>query len=313
MSSLLSYLVERSVRSRPPAAAGAAPGVGDGPAADARAPSLPALRPGMIRPRLRSRHEPWPQVTPSDPDAFGPTEETRESPAARGGEVALAEPPEEASVTERTGPRTPAPLSIRPKDASPAVTARRTAIERRDVQRSEPEIGDPADVAIAVDEELSRPDRHRASAHHTSAVARDDRQMAFEALAQTAEPTQPTRRPSPAEQGENASPSEADRPRGTVNPVSRAQAPDVASPPPVMDRPGRRGDSSVFRAPVAVSPVVSPRTASASSAPPRIEVNIGRVEVRAVYAPASPGPARKPPSLPTTSLDDYLKQRDKTA
>ena len=312
MSSLLGYLVERSVRSRAPAAAGAAPGVGDGPAADARAPSLPALRPGMIRPRVRSRHEPWPQVTPSDPDAFGPTEETRESPAARGAEVPLAEPPEEASVTERTGPRTPAPLSIRPKDASPAVAARRTAIERRDVQRSEPEIGDPADVAIAVDEELSRPDRHRASAHHTSAVARDDRQMAFEALAQTAEPTQPTRRPSPAEQGENASPSEADRPRGTVNPVSRAQAPDVASPPPVMDRPGRRGDSSVFRAPVAVSPVVSPR-ASAPSAPPRIEVNIGRVEVRAVYAPASPGPARKPPSLPTTSLDDYLKQRDRTA
>ena len=313
MSSLLSYLVERSVRSRPPAAAGAAPGVGDGPAADARAPSLPALRPGMIRPRLRSRHEPWPQVTPSDPDAFGPTEETRESPAARGGEVALAEPPEEASVTERTGPRTPAPLSIRPKDASPAVTARRTAIERRDVQRSEPEIGDPADVAIAVDEELSRPDRHRASAHHTSAVARDDRQMAFEALAQTAEPTPPTRRPSPAEQGENASRSEADRPRGAVNPVPRAQAPDVASPPSAQDRPGRREDSGVFRAPVVVSPVVPPRTASAPSAPPRIEVNIGRVEVRAVYAPASPGPARKPPSLPTTSLDDYLKQRDKTA
>lgn len=313
MSSLLGYLVERSVRSRAPAAAGAAPGVGDGPAADARAPSLPALRPGMIRPRVRSRHEPWPQVTPSDPDAFGPTEETRESPAARGAEVPLAEPPEEASATERAGPRTPAPLSIRPKDASPAVAARRTAIERRDVQRSEPEMGDPADVAIAVDEELSRADRHRASAHHTSAVARDDRQMAFEALAQTAEPTQPTRRPSPAEQGENASPSEADRPRGTVNPVSRAQAPDVASPPPVMDRPGRRGDSSVFRAPVAVSPVVSPRTASAPSAPPRIEVNIGRVEVRAVYAPASPAPARKPPSLPTTSLDDYLKQRDRTA
>jgi len=272
---------------------------------------LPASRPGMIRPRIRSRHEPWPQVTPSDPDAFGPTEEIRESPAAPGAEVPLAEPPEEASVMERTGPRTPAPLTIRPKDASPAVAARRTAIERRDAQRPEPEMGDPADVAIAVDEELSRPDRHRASAHHTSAVAHEDRQMAFEALAQSAEPTQPTRRPSPAQQGENASPSEADRPRGVVNPVSRAQAPDVASPTP--DRPGRREDSSALRAPVALSPVVSPRTTSAPSAPPRIEVTIGRVEVRAVYAPPSPGPARKPPSLPTTSLDDYLKQRDRSA
>jgi hypothetical protein len=311
MTSWLGYLVERSVRSRPPAAAGAAPGVDDGLAADARAPSLPASRPGMIRPRIRSRHEPWPQVTPSDPDAFGPTEEIRESPAARGAEVPLADPPEEASVMERTGPRTPAPLTIRPKDASPAVAARRTAIERRDAQRPEPEMGDPADVAIAVDEELSRPDRHRASAHHTSAVAREDRQMALEALAQSAEPTQPTRRPSPAQQGENASPSEADRPRGVVNPVSRAQAPDVASPTP--DRPERREDSSALRAPVALSPVVSPRTTSAPSAPPRIEVTIGRVEVRAVYAPPSPGPARKPPSLPTTSLDDYLKQRDRSA
>ena len=43
---------------------------------------------------------------------------------------------------------------------------------------------------------------------------------------------------------------------------------------------------------------------------PRVEITIGRVEVRAVYAP--PPAERKTAARPLTSLDDYLKQRDKT-
>jgi len=42
---------------------------------------------------------------------------------------------------------------------------------------------------------------------------------------------------------------------------------------------------------------------------PRVEITIGRVEVRAVYAP--PPAERKTAARPLTSLDDYLKQRDK--
>jgi hypothetical protein len=44
--------------------------------------------------------------------------------------------------------------------------------------------------------------------------------------------------------------------------------------------------------------------------PPVIRVSIGRVEVRAIHAPA---PAAKPPrhTAPKLSLDDYLKQRDR--
>jgi hypothetical protein len=53
------------------------------------------------------------------------------------------------------------------------------------------------------------------------------------------------------------------------------------------------------------------RTRPAADQPsiPRVQVNIGRVEVRAVYAPAPA--ARRPSTAPTMSLDDYLKQREK--
>jgi hypothetical protein len=43
---------------------------------------------------------------------------------------------------------------------------------------------------------------------------------------------------------------------------------------------------------------------------PRVEITIGRVEVRAVYAPPPPA-ERKTAARPMISLDDYLKQRDK--
>ncbi|HEX8291579.1 MAG TPA: hypothetical protein VF570_07490, partial [Pyrinomonadaceae bacterium] len=54
-----------------------------------------------------------------------------------------------------------------------------------------------------------------------------------------------------------------------------------------------------------------PATARAGvtpSTPPTIEVNIGRIEVRAVTPPAAPAPPtrerREPPKM---SLDDYLR------
>jgi hypothetical protein len=51
---------------------------------------------------------------------------------------------------------------------------------------------------------------------------------------------------------------------------------------------------------------------SRSSAPePRIQVRIGRVEVRAVFAPPEAAAASLPPDrAPLLSLDEYLKQRD---
>jgi hypothetical protein len=41
---------------------------------------------------------------------------------------------------------------------------------------------------------------------------------------------------------------------------------------------------------------------------PSVQVNIGRVEVRATFAP--PSAVRRPRPAPALSLDDYLKQRE---
>lgn len=55
--------------------------------------------------------------------------------------------------------------------------------------------------------------------------------------------------------------------------------------------------------------VAAPPAAIERPSAPRVEITIGRVEVRAVYAP--PPVERKVPAQPMTSLEDYLKQRDK--
>jgi hypothetical protein len=41
-----------------------------------------------------------------------------------------------------------------------------------------------------------------------------------------------------------------------------------------------------------------------------VQVSIGRVDVRAVFAPPPASPPPQPRSAPVMSLDDYLKQRD---
>ena len=46
------------------------------------------------------------------------------------------------------------------------------------------------------------------------------------------------------------------------------------------------------------------------SSSPTVRVTIGRIEVRAVMAPASPPPKRSSPATPRLSLEDYLKRRN---
>ncbi len=53
-----------------------------------------------------------------------------------------------------------------------------------------------------------------------------------------------------------------------------------------------------------------PRLPADRPAVPSVQVSIGRVEVRAVFAPP-PSPSRRPSPSPALSLDDYLKQREK--
>jgi hypothetical protein len=311
MTSLLGYLVERSVRSRSQAAAGAVAGFGDGLQAAAQGPASPELRPGAIRPRTRSRHEPWPEVARSDPDTLVPTEEMREWPVVRGAEEPRPEPPDQASVTERTSPSPRAPLAVTPKDAAPAVgmTVHQTVIEHRVAQQAG---SDTADAKIPADGAQRRPDRDRAAVDRSSHVQREAPQPAPEVPFAPAEQVQPQPRSKLTEHVRDAPSPDSDRPRGQVNPVTRVQAGDAEAAAPARDRPVRAEETRPLREPVAVSAVATPRRAAAPAAPPRIEVTIGRVEVRAVYAQPSQPTARKQPALPPTSLDDYLKQRDGT-
>jgi hypothetical protein len=185
-------------------------------------------------------------------------------------------------------------------------------VEQRDAQKRESETADPVDVAGAAVEPPSWPDPNRATVHRAAHVVREQHRTVPQRPAETTEPMRPTPRPREVEQGRDASPSEPDRPRrGLVGPMSKVRTANVESTAPAQRRPGLREDTGILREPVRISPAISPRTASTPTAPPRIEVNIGRVEVRAVYAPPSPSPARKPAS-PPVSLDDYLKQRDGT-
>jgi hypothetical protein len=66
----------------------------------------------------------------------------------------------------------------------------------------------------------------------------------------------------------------------------------------------------------AVEPPSSPPSTQSNRAPaeqppiPRVQVSIGRVEVRAVFAPPPVTPPARQQPGPGMSLDDYLKQRD---
>jgi hypothetical protein len=61
--------------------------------------------------------------------------------------------------------------------------------------------------------------------------------------------------------------------------------------------------------PAAAPPRAPERRPARSDEPPHVHVTIGRVDVRAVFAPAEPTHAPAPRPRPTT-LAEYLKQRE---
>jgi hypothetical protein len=92
----------------------------------------------------------------------------------------------------------------------------------------------------------------------------------------------------------------------------------VAPIEPVMRL--RRDEPEIARDGGDIIPAAEPPTSAPSTqsnrAPveqppiPRVQVSIGRVEVRAVFAPPPVTPPARPQPGPSMSLDDYLKQRD---
>jgi hypothetical protein len=93
-----------------------------------------------------------------------------------------------------------------------------------------------------------------------------------------------------------------------TEPARTISAP-VAQPTPVTYRPLQV--QARMSAPESQRDTLAPRaaeTARMATPAPSIQVSIGRIEIKA--NPASASPAAKPKAAPTTlSLDDYLKQR----
>ena len=312
MRSLLKYLVERSIGGGHQAAAAAAPGVRN-IQADAQEPSRSSnLQRGVIRPRLRSRHEGRTDLALADPDARMAAEETRDWLQSHGAETSKPEEHEEAPAAYRDLQGASAALTVKPKEALRSIdtAGRRASAGHRDIQQPGPETQVPVAGEGPIQQAPPPPGDKARAVLHVPPVAREERQAALpSAVPERAErmqaPPQP-RKAEPAPLSHAPAPLRSEQ----ASPLLRPRLREIESLVPPRERITRAEEARASRAPSGVSPTVPPHPTSERTSAPRIEVNIGRVEVRAVFAP--PSPQRKPRSSPSVSLDDYLKQRDGT-
>jgi hypothetical protein len=312
MTSLLGYLVERSIGAGHQVAAADAPGLRDSQANTQEPSRSSNLQRGVIRPRRRSRHEGRPDLALSDPDARMAAEETRDWLQSHGAEKSKPEEQKEAPAAYRDLQGASATLTIKPKDASRSIdTAGRRAIAgHRDIQLPGPETQIPVDGAGPMEQAPSPPGHKARAVRRVPPVAREERQAALpSAVPERAErmqaPAQP-RKAEPAPLSHAPAPLRSEQ----ASPVLRPRLREIENRVP-RERITRAEEARASGVLPGVSPTVAPHpTSERTSASPHIEVNIGRVEVRAVFAP--PSPQRKPRSSPSVSLDDYLKQRDGT-
>jgi hypothetical protein len=332
MTPLLGYLIERSIGGGHQAAAADAPGLRDSQA-DTQEPSRSSnLKLGVIRPRRRSRHEGRPDLALSDPDARMAAEETRDWLQSHGAETSKSEEHEEAPAAYRDLQGASAALTVKPKEASRSIdmAGRRAIAGHLDIQQPGPEKQIPVDggrvpptglgevagpgpeTQMPVDGGVApSPPGHKARAvRRVPPVAREERQAAVpSAVPERAErmqaPPQP-RKAEPAPLSHAPAPLRSEQ----ASPVLRPRQREIESLVPPRERITHAEEARASRGLSGVSPIVAPHPTSERTSAPRIEVNIGRVEVRAVFA--QPPPQRKPRSSPTVSLDDYLKQRDGT-
>jgi hypothetical protein len=313
MKPLLTSLVERSVRNAvrgeplPPRSADAPDERGPGSAGLSTSPR------GVVRPRLRSRHEPRPdsgrfdiatiedvidrspsrasdafepEMPQSQPDAKArPGDDVRQVPVHRG-----RSPRRDIAVPGRGIERRPEPRAD--ADALPQAEAAPISDHAR-MEPPRPHAGLPRVRRPAVPERLAPPQGIREdSTGHTASepasiaaqpIAGDIRPSGPIGLPRPARPVTATSRPRTEPMTEtHATPQSAPERGGALRPRHGAsRGADASARPAAMERPSA----------------------------PRVEITIGRVEVRAVYAP--PPAERQTAARPMTSLDDYLKQRDK--
>jgi hypothetical protein len=316
MSGLLAYLVERSAR-HGAVSASAADAEADRAAADA-APSAAEFRSqaGSVRPRPRSRYERRPSVESPDgaPLASG---DGAEQPVLS---ASAPSPAEDAAglpgQRRRIAPRSADSPDRRspPPRATTAHEPAQPGIERGEERATPPAA--PAHDGVAAARPASAPDSGSAPVAQRGAQAR---------AAHGDEPP-PVRRPVPVEPAEIRS---RRQPTASVPAPVPPPAPSAAvlhvHPPavPPAARAATAPRAGERAAVLQVSPSREPSHPAAGRLPqrssagtpiaPRVQVSIGRVEVRATFAPA-PVPAAPPPRTgPPMSLDDYLKQRDGSA
>jgi hypothetical protein len=313
MTRLFEYLVERSVRA--PSLAAAKQGLESPATAQARGaqvePALNVAR-GSITSRRRARYE------------------RRPRPEHLGSEL--------VTFTDETS-------RLQPTDEQPHVHE-----EHNDVRGTIGSINVPMAPLPAETRRPSRPasdkGRHRASVESAPrAMAPISAQLAPSAVAAAYRPTAPSSK-DPTRSAEPSRPPAAPRHRlptarsiasveptaapqqdrssgdeaGSVRPPRSGPIEQVSAPPsmrpkiePAIPRPGEIAPArqhSPLREGPPPSALIRPRPPTGQPSVPRVQVNIGRVEVRAVYAPP-PSPAWRPSSAPGMSLDDYLKQREK--
>jgi hypothetical protein len=306
MTSLLGYLVERSVRGQPQAATAAAPGAG---AESQGSEQSFDLSRGAIRPRIRSRHERRPEFNPPDSGGLTPMEETRERLQTR----ATAEHQAEKAAS---GPITADPdlqdgLQRRGDEQHHAsriavISSRHAVAEDAPARRPRSETPDLAERATTVDAQQSRSDRGDGNVRDTPVARARDWTPPASTVSEPAEPVQPAAKPikaTPAAPRREPDPQE-DRSTGAV---ARPRRQQTEERPSAAAKSATSKESRPARQPLQSPQILALQPAFERPAAPRIEVNIGRVEVRAVYAP--PPPSRRAPSSPSMSLDDYLKQR----
>jgi hypothetical protein len=300
MTSFLASLAERSVRAPTPDAVTGRVREGD-PAHDAP--------PGAIVPRRRSRYEPQ----GPEPE-LGEVDERVEATA---GAPPAAAPPRrrEAAADVRSAPAGPIdaphsasaelpmydPVEPAPRPAPAATPAPAVRLAAPPAPSTPPPVAGTADgttmplISHAGDAD-GRPERITARRERIATdraapapVASLEQQSADEIVPALPAPSRaPTARigapPAPVALAEST----ALRP-GEIAPASRRDPPrDIA----------RRSDFP-GSPPSADQPAV-----------PSVQVSIGRVEVRAVFAPP-PSPVRRPAPAPAMSLEDYLQQREK--
>ena len=314
MKPLLTSLVERSVRNAvrdeplPPRSADALDERGPGSAGLSTPPR------GVVRPRLRSRHEPRPdsgrfdiatiedmidrspsrasdafepEMPPSQPDAKAqPGGDVRHAPVHRGRSPRRDIAAPGRGIERRPEPRADAD-ALPQAEAAPISDHTRTEPPRRDA-------GLPRVPRPAVPERLAPPQAIRED--RTGHTASEPASIAAQPIATDTRPSGPVGPPRPA------------RPvTATSRPRAESMTETHATPQGAPERGGalRPRHGASHGADASARPAAMERPSA-----PRVEITIGRVEVRAVYAPSPPA-ERKAAARPMISLDDYLKQRDK--